>query len=137
MDVVIHNARVMTCDPARPGLGIIDHGAIATRAGVIAWVGDDRDRPRGAREVDAKGALVTPGLVDCHTHAAFAGDRAAEFALRSAGKTYQQIAAEGGGIVATLGPTRRAIGPRVASASPFGDAAPAAPGYVHAPYGSF
>jgi imidazolonepropionase len=105
-DLVIHNARVMTCDPARPGLGIIDHGAIVIAGGKVVWVGEDRDRPKGAREIDVGGRLVTPGLVDCHTHAIFAGDRANEFALRAAGKSYVEIQQAGGGIMATLGPTR-------------------------------
>jgi imidazolonepropionase len=108
MDLVIRNARVMTCDPARPGLGLVDGGAIAIRDGRVAWVGADGERPRAAREVDAGGRLVTPGLVDCHTHAIFAGDRANEFAMRAAGRTYLEIAAAGGGIAATLGPTRAA-----------------------------
>lgn len=107
-ELVIRNARVMTCDPSRPGLGIIDRGAIAIAGGAVAWVGADTDRPSGMREVDAGGRLVTPGLVDCHTHAIFAGDRANEFAMRAAGKTYLEIAAAGGGIGATLGPTRAA-----------------------------
>ena len=106
-DLVIRNARVMTCDPARPGLGVIDHGAVAIGDGRIAWVGTDADAPTGTT-LDAGGRLVTPGLVDCHTHAIFAGDRAHEFALRAAGKTYLEIAAAGGGIAATLGPTRAA-----------------------------
>ena len=58
--------------------------------------------------IDALGQLVTPGLVDCHTHAIFAGDRANEFAMRAAGRSYLDIAAAGGGIGATLGPTRAA-----------------------------
>lgn len=107
-DLVIHNARVMTCDPSRPGLGIVDHGALAIRAGQVTWVGDAADRPPATRIVDAGGRLVTPGLVDCHTHAMFAGDRANEFAMRAAGKGYLEIAAAGGGIAATLGPTRAA-----------------------------
>jgi imidazolonepropionase len=107
-DVVIHNARVMTCDPARPGLGMLDHGAIAIAGGAIAWVGDDTARPRGNRELDAGGRLVTPGFVDCHTHAIFAGERAREFGMRAAGKSYLEIAAAGGGIAASLGPTRAA-----------------------------
>ncbi len=109
MDTVLRNARVMTCDPARPGLGLIDRGAVAIRGGTIAWVGDDGEAPGGAAAViDAGGRLVTPGLVDCHTHAIFAGDRAGEFALRAAGASYLEIAAAGGGIAATLEPTRAA-----------------------------
>jgi len=105
MELVIRNARVMTCDPARPGLGVIDRGAIAIAGGKIAAIGEVSS---GTREIDAGGRLVTPGLVDCHTHAIFAGDRAHEFALRAAGKTYLEIQAAGGGIMATLGPTRAA-----------------------------
>jgi imidazolonepropionase len=108
-DLVVRNARLMTCDPSRPGIGIIDPGAIAVVDGKIKWIGEDDARPRGTRRlVDAGGRLVTPGLVDCHTHAIFAGDRANEFAARAAGKTYLEIAEAGGGIAATLGPTRAA-----------------------------
>ena len=129
---VVRNAQVMTCDPARPGLGMIERGAVAVVDGEVAWVGADVDWPAtplalgfpreasgratldfpGGREqwqmIDAGGRLVTPGLVDCHTHAIFAGDRAAEFGMRAAGKSYLEIAAAGGGIVASTGPTRRA-----------------------------
>jgi imidazolonepropionase len=107
MAIVIRNARVMTCDPARAGLGMIDRGAIAFDGENIVWVGDDNDAPAGTM-IDAGGRLVTPGLVDCHTHAIFAGNRANEFAMRAAGKGYLEIAAAGGGINATLGPTRSA-----------------------------
>lgn len=107
-DLVIHNARVMTCDPAQPGVGLIDHGAIAVERGYIRWVGDDAARPHAATELDAEGRLVTPGFVDCHTHAIFAGDRSHEFAMRAAGHGYLAIAEAGGGINATLGPTRAA-----------------------------
>jgi imidazolonepropionase len=106
MDLVLHNARVMTCDPSRPGLGMVDHGAIAIADGKVAWVGDDASRPPAAREIDVFGQLVSPGLVDCHTHAIFAGDRAHEFELRAAGASYVAIQAAGGGILATLEPTR-------------------------------
>ena len=105
---VIRNARVMTCDPVRPGLGMIDRGAVATDGAAIAWVGNDADAPHGDDTIDAGGRLVTPGLVDCHTHAIFAGDRANEFAMRAAGKGYLEIQAAGGGIMATLGSTRAA-----------------------------
>ncbi len=107
-DLVIRNARVMTCDPARQGLGILDRGAIAIANGAIAWIGDDAQAPSASITIDAKRQLVTPGLVDCHTHAIFAGDRANEFAMRAAGRPYLEIAAAGGGIQATLSPTRAA-----------------------------
>ena len=108
--LVIRNARVMTCAPGTPGLGLIERAALAIDQGVVTWIGADGDaaRPDGHEVLDAGGRLVTPGLVDCHTHAVFAGDRANEFALRAAGKTYLEIAAAGGGIGATLGPTRAA-----------------------------
>jgi imidazolonepropionase len=108
-DLVIRNARLMTCDPSLFGLGMIDPGALAITDGAITWVGADGERPRDAkRELDVGGQLVTPGLVDCHTHAIFAGDRANEFAMRAEGRSYLEIAAAGGGIAASLGPTRAA-----------------------------
>ena len=107
-DLVIHNARVVTCDPARAGLGVIDRGAIALAGSTIRWVGHTAERPKSEREFDAGGRLVTPGLIDCHTHAIFAGERANEFAMRAAGRTYLEIAQAGGGIAASLGPTRAA-----------------------------
>ena len=107
-ELVVHNARVMTCDPDRPGLGMIDRGALAIAGDAIRWIGGDAERPRGAREIDAGGRLVTPGLIDCHTHAIFAGDRAVEFGMRAAGASYLEIARAGGGIAASLGPTRAA-----------------------------
>jgi imidazolonepropionase len=107
-ELVIHNARVMTCDPQRHGLGLIDHGAVAISGNTIRWVGPTEERPQSDRELDAGGRLVTPGLVDCHTHAIFAGERAGEFGMRAAGKSYLEIAAAGGGIAASLGPTRAA-----------------------------
>ncbi|HSN26467.1 MAG TPA: imidazolonepropionase [Kofleriaceae bacterium] len=108
MSLVIRNARLMTCDPERPGLGMIDRGAVVIDGPTIAWVGPDNEAPAGDAILDAGGRLVTPGLVDCHTHAIFAGDRAGEFAMRAAGKGYLEIAEAGGGINATLGPTRAA-----------------------------
>ena len=119
MGLVVTGARVMTCaGPAAAGaarpdaLGLIERGAVAAGDdGRVAWVGPAADLPaawRGAPAIDARGRLITPGLVDCHAHPLFAGDRAAEFALRARGAGYQEIAAAGGGINATLGPTRAA-----------------------------
>ncbi|HTL34616.1 MAG TPA: imidazolonepropionase, partial [Kofleriaceae bacterium] len=107
-ELVIHNARLMTCQSARDGVGLIDHGAVAIEGGNVTWTGGSDRRPRGDREIDAGGRLVTPGLIDCHTHAIFAGNRANEFAMRARGQGYLEIAAAGGGINATLGPTRAA-----------------------------
>ncbi len=91
--------------------GEIRNGAIATEGGRIAWVGRARDLPgsptRLALEVvELGGHWVTPGLVDCHTHLVFAGDRSGEFEARLHGATYEEIARKGGGIRTTMRATR-------------------------------
>lgn len=93
--------------------GLIADGAIAAQDGRIAWVGPRArlpDRPeRCASEIiDLDGNLVTPGLIDAHTHLVYAGNRAAEFEARIAGRTYEEIARTGGGIRATVAATRAA-----------------------------
>jgi imidazolonepropionase len=85
--------------------------AIAVVDGVIAWIGARSNIPSAYASLpvhDAHGALLTPGLVDCHTHLVYAGERASEFALRLAGATYEEIAKAGGGIVSTVAATRAA-----------------------------
>ena len=102
------HARIATCDAQSR---VFDRGAIVTRGGVIEWVGDESDLPVGlrpARTIELAGRWLTPGLVDCHTHLVFAGQRAAEFAQRTAGTSYADIAREGGGILATVRATRAA-----------------------------
>ncbi|HKE19576.1 MAG TPA: imidazolonepropionase [Kofleriaceae bacterium] len=96
-------------------LGLLRGGAVLMGGGGrVLWVGRREDLPRcgfelaGTRRVDADGALVTPGLIDCHAHPIFAGSRADEFAQRAAGKTYLDIAAAGGGIASTVTATRAA-----------------------------
>ena len=93
--------------------GLLDDGALAWRDGRIAWVGAGRDLPREFDDlrddaIDTHGALVTPGLIDCHTHLIFAGSRADEFERRLQGESYAAIAASGGGILATVRATRAA-----------------------------
>lgn len=95
-------------------LGIIRQGALAARRGKIVWVGPTSEllntvRPMAfSRLIDAYGKTVMPGFVDPHTHLVFAGSRENEFAMRIQGNTYQEIAAAGGGINATVAATRKA-----------------------------
>ena len=100
------NARLATC--AGAGLGVVEGGAIAVAAGRIVWVGPDRQAPSATREIDCEGRWITPGLIDCHTHLVYGGDRAAEFEQRLAGATYEEIAGAGGGIASTVRATRAA-----------------------------
>ncbi|HET6782669.1 MAG TPA: imidazolonepropionase [Pseudoxanthomonas sp.] len=95
------------------GYGAIEDGALAWSDGVLQFVGRAADLPaepeRCAREVvRATGGCITPGLIDCHTHTVFAGDRAGEFEQRLHGVSYEQIARDGGGIVSSVRATREA-----------------------------
>jgi imidazolonepropionase len=111
--LVIRNALLATCDRGPSDAGLVPGGALAVDDRRIAWVGRDRDLEGavdlgGARVLDARGGLVTPGLVDSHTHLVFAGERAGEFALRVSGKSYLDVALSGGGIAATTRATAAA-----------------------------
>lgn len=91
------------------GYGPITDAAVALEADRIVWVGRMSDLPAAYRSVpehDCAGRLVTPGLIDCHTHAVFAGHRAVEFELRLKGASYEEIARAGGGILSTVTATR-------------------------------
>jgi len=107
--MLLTNATVATMQ-GDTGYGLIDKAAIALRKGVIQWVGPmDRLPPEFAGERDDLGGrLVTPALIDCHTHIVHGGNRAGEFEMRLAGATYEEIAQAGGGIVATVRDTRAA-----------------------------
>ena len=91
--------------------GLVEDAALVAEGARIAWVGPRRELPaqwRGAAENDCGGALVTPGLVDCHTHLVYGGDRAQEFEQRLNGASYEEIARAGGGIASTVRATRAA-----------------------------
>ncbi len=92
------------------GYGIVRDAAIAIRDGRIAWAGPAAERPAGdaAETVSLGGRWATPALIDCHTHLVFAGNRAAEFAMRLEGASYEEIARAGGGIMSTVRQTREA-----------------------------
>jgi imidazolonepropionase len=93
------------------GYGLIPDAAVALEGDRIAWAGPMADLPgpyRSLPELDCAGRLVTPGLIDCHTHAVHAGHRAVEFELRLQGASYEAIARAGGGILSTVTATRAA-----------------------------
>jgi imidazolonepropionase len=127
-DRVWHNAQVATliappgaADLARAGtrapgsdttaaLGLIEDGVVACRAGAIVFAGPRAAAPalEADASVDCGGRLITPGLIDCHTHLVYAGDRAHEFERRLNGESYEAIARTGGGIASTVKATRAA-----------------------------
>ena len=93
------------------GFGEILDGAVAVRDGRISWIGPDAEvrlEHEAIEEVDCGGQWLTPGLIDCHTHLVWAGNRSAEFEKRLAGRSYADIAEEGGGILSTVQATRAA-----------------------------
>jgi imidazolonepropionase len=97
--------RVVTCDPARAtasdALGTIEDGAVVVEGGRIAWVGPRRAAPAADESFEGGDRVLTPGLVDAHTHAAWVGSRHGEYSLRMAGADYRAIAAAGGGIASS------------------------------------
>jgi imidazolonepropionase len=118
--LIVNSSQLVTCaGPKRPrvdaemqDLQIIPNGAMLIRKGVIEAVGNYSEikslAPSGATVIDAGGKAILPGFVDAHTHLVFAGNRAAEFEMRCAGKSYQQISEAGGGIRSTVSQTRAA-----------------------------
>ena len=105
VDVLYANARVATL---ADGYGILDDGAVAVRDGRIAWVGPRAEAPPASITHDCGGLWLTPGLVDCHTHVVYAGNRSDEWEARLNGATYEDIARAGGGIMSTVRATRAA-----------------------------
>ncbi|WP_041741896.1 imidazolonepropionase [Collimonas fungivorans] len=112
-DGIWHKARIAPA--GNPDQVIID-GAMVVRDGLIAWIGSEAELPDEFRQAglaglayhDAGNRWITPGLIDCHTHLVYGGNRADEFAMRLAGASYEEIARSGGGIVSTVRATRLA-----------------------------
>jgi imidazolonepropionase len=107
---LFRHARAATMTGAAPW-GWIDDAALLVQDGVLRWVGPDQLLPAAlsaTEEHDLQGALVTPGLIDAHTHLVYGGDRAAEFELRLQGASYEEISRAGGGIRSTVAATRAA-----------------------------
>lgn len=107
---VWRNARLATLADGAAGLGVVEKGAIVARDGIIVHAGPEAGMPAaiGATVVDCEGRWITPGLVDCHTHLVYAGNRANEFEMRLAGATYEEVARAGGGIVSSVKSLRAA-----------------------------
>jgi imidazolonepropionase len=104
------NVHLATMESAK-GYGVIRDAAIAVKDGKIAWLGTAQDLPRDYSaqiKHDGQGCWLTPGLIDCHTHMVYAGNRSNEFEARLNGVAYEEIARQGGGIVSTVKATRAA-----------------------------
>jgi imidazolonepropionase len=101
------NARIVTLDTP-DDWGLIEDGALLVQDDLIAWIGKSADAPQAHNTIDLDGALLTPALIDCHTHLVYGGQRANEFEMRLQGATYEEIARAGGGIKFTVAATRAA-----------------------------
>ena len=107
---LISNCTLATMTGASP-YGLQDHGAIAIEGDHIVWVGALADVPtqyKGWDTIDCGGRVITPALIDCHSHIVFGGNRAREFEMRLNGASYEEVARAGGGIVSTVTATRTA-----------------------------
>ena len=108
---LIRNAKLVPMSDDQDDFEITNNGAIAIDGEQIVWSGEEKNIPNEYKkynEYNAKGKLITPGLIDCHTHLVFGGNRSTEFNMRLNGKSYQEIAKAGGGITSTMKATREA-----------------------------
>jgi len=107
---LFRNAQIATMTPGK-SYGLIENGAVVISADRIKWVGVEKELPdkfAGLQRKNLEGRLVTPALIDCHTHLVYGGSRATEFELRLNGASYEEIARNGGGILSTVTATRNA-----------------------------
>ena len=117
VDLIIHDVVIATM--VRGHFNLIPHGALIADRGVIEWVGIAEGLPavRARHEIAGRGRLLTPGLIDCHTHLVYGGNRTDEFTARLAGESYAEIERRGGGIMATVRATRSATVEALAAAA--------------------
>ena len=109
--VVLTNLRAATLQPGTDPYGMIEDAALVLTGGRIAWVGPLAALPGDYGDLTAQdmgGRLVTPALIDCHTHVVHGGNRATEFEMRLQGASYEEVARAGGGILSTVIATRAA-----------------------------
>ena len=107
---LFRNAQIATMTPGK-SYGLIENGAVVISADRIKWVGAEKELPdefAGLQGKNLEGRLVTPALIDCHTHLVYGGSRSTEFELRLNGASYEEIARNGGGILSTVTATRNA-----------------------------
>lgn len=106
--MLLTNATIATMQTETP-YGLVRNGAVWIEGADIKWVGTSDDLPTQSnadQRLDCEGRLITPGLIDCHTHIVFGGNRANEFEMRLNGASYEEVAKAGGGIVSTVSATR-------------------------------
>jgi imidazolonepropionase len=108
MSLLLKHGTLATMVQGAKPYGLIADGAVLVEGGRLAWVGPSAEAPAAGETVDLEGRLVTPGLIDCHTHLVYGGSRSDEFEARLKGKSYADIAKAGGGILSTVGATRAA-----------------------------
>ena len=110
MSQTLFTNATLACIDGDKGYGLRDDCSLLVEDDKIAWLGPMAERPTtsAAEIVDCAQRLVTPGMIDCHTHLVYGGDRADEFERRLEGASYAEIASSGGGIVSTVNATRAA-----------------------------
>ncbi|WP_193187809.1 imidazolonepropionase [Nisaea sediminum] len=109
--LILRNIKLATMAPGATAYGLVESAALAIREGDIIWLGPESEMPTSMSvwpQEDLGGRLVTPALIDCHTHIVFGGNRAREFELRLKGASYEEVARAGGGILSTVTATRAA-----------------------------
>jgi imidazolonepropionase len=110
VELIIYNVHVATMDPGVDrAYGAIENAEVGIADGRIVWLGDRQESAlQSSNRVDGKGGWLTPGLIDCHTHLVYGGNRATEWESRLEGASYEDIARRGGGILSTVAATRKA-----------------------------